>query len=74
MGLGAHFFPDIVLSKKKHEIRCGMRNPYRLKAIRYADFLIDINVYFSSLPGAKASEKIGESGFNENLLNSMLNG
>ena len=54
-------------------MRRGIRNPIKLKVRRYAARLIYINDYLAAFPGAKESEKIGETDLNEILLNSMPN-
>ena len=41
-------------------MRRRMREPRELKVRCYSASLIDLNEYFSDLPGAKASDKIGE--------------
>ena len=53
-------------------LRC-MKNPRILKLRRYAERLIDLNEYLDSFTGATMAEKMGVTGLNEILLNSMTN-
>ena len=73
MVLGTYFPPVNALPKQKCAMRRGIRNPIKLKVRRYAARLIYINDYLAAFPGAKESEKIGETDLNEILLNSMPN-
>ena len=50
-----------------------MKKPRCLKVRKYADRLIDINEYLALFPGSKLTDKIGMTGLNEILLNSMSN-
>ena len=59
---------------KKKVMRRGMSNPHELWVRRYAARLIDLNEYLFAFPGAKASDKIGETELNEILLISIPNG
>ena len=61
-------------TKKKRAMRCGMRNPHKLKVRCYSTCLIDIYDYLAYFPGAKVSDKINETRLNEMFLNRMLNG
>ena len=54
-------------------MRSGTRKPCGLKAIRYANCMIDIKEYLAVLPGKRSSDKICEMKLNGVLLNSMLN-
>ena len=55
-------------------MRRGMSNTFQLKLRRYSDRMIKFNEYFDVLPEAKASDRIGDTGLNEIILNSMKNG
>ena len=46
---------------------------YSLKVRRYALYLIDLNDYLDSFPGAKFSDKIGVTELNKILVNIMPN-
>ena len=50
-----------------------MRKTHSLKVRRCAAYLIDINEYLYVFPGAKESDRICETEFNDILLNSMPN-
>ena len=54
-------------------MRHGMRNPRDSKNRRYAACLIGLNKYLVFFPGATLAEKIGVTGLDEILLNSMPN-
>ena len=60
LGLGTYSTSINILSKQKRMMRRRMREPRELKVRCYSASLIDLNEYFSDLPGAKASDKIGE--------------
>ena len=51
----------------------GMRKPCELKILRYADRINDLDGYLAVFPGAKVSDKIGETYFNAILLNCIPN-
>ena len=51
----------------------GMRKTRRLKVIRYADSLIELNEYLAFFPASNMTDKIGVTDINKLLLNSMLN-
>ena len=74
LGLGAYLFLINVFPKQKRLMHHGMRNTLELKVICYVAFIIEINEYFATLPGVKASYKIGDMGLNDIILNSMSNG
>ena len=73
LGLGPYFFPVDVYSKQKPMMCSGIRKPCKLKLRWYAARLIDINEYLATFTGSKASANIGDTEFNEILLNSMTN-
>ena len=50
-----------------------MRKPCESESRCYPDRMINLNEYFSVLPGAKARDKIDEIKWNENILNIMAN-
>ena len=52
--------------------RCT-KNPRSLKVRHYDACLVDLNEYLASFPGATMSEKMGVTGLNEILYNSMPN-
>ena len=54
-------------------MRREMRKLCGLKVRRYADHLIGLNEYLTSLPGAKLTDKIGVMEINEILLNCIPN-
>ena len=60
--------------KIKRPMRCGMSKPHISKVRLYAAHLIDITYYFSTSPGSKESDEIGETELNEILFNSIPNG
>ena len=55
-------------------MRCGIRNPQKLKLRHYDVCLIDLNEYLYALPGSKESDYISEADLNEIPFNSMTNG
>ena len=52
------------LSRQKCAMRCGMSKSRGLKVRRYAARLIDNNEYLTELPGAKTSDKFGDTEIN----------
>ena len=73
LGLGTYFPPVNALSKRKCAMCRGMKNPRGFKVRFYAACIIDLNKYFSVLPGAKESDECFETEFNDIVLNSMPN-
>ena len=71
-GLALYFTPINSLSNKKKRwaVEC---KPRGLKVRLYVAFLIGLNKYLDSFPGATLSDKIGVTELNEILLNSMPN-
>ena len=55
------------LSEQKRAICNRMSKPRELKVRCYTAIIIDLNNYLDVLPGAKASDKIGETEINEIL-------
>ena len=72
LDLGKYSSPITVLPKQKRAMRHGMRNPHELKVKCYAACMIELGEYSAALPGAKASDKIGETGINFFYI--LLNG
>ena len=64
LGLGTFFSPVNILSKQNHVMCRGMGKSRRLKVRCYTAHLIDLNEYLAEFPGAKASDKIGETELN----------
>ena len=60
-------------SKQRRTMLQCMKNPRSLKVRRYGACLIDLNEYLVFFPGATMADKIGVTGLNEILLNSMPN-
>ena len=54
-------------------MRRGMNNTCELRFRRYSNHMINLNEYLSDFPGEKASEKSGETEFNDFFLNSIPN-
>ena len=52
----------------------GMRNPRKFKVRRYTACMIDLSEYLADFSGSNTSDKIGETGLNEIILNSLPNG
>ena len=54
-------------------MRRGMKKSRSLKVRRYTAFLIDLNEYLDSFPGATLFDKIDATELNKIILNSMPN-
>ena len=52
-------------------MRCRMRKPRELKVRRYAARMNELYEYLAVFSGAKANDKIGETGFNGIIFNSI---
>ena len=63
-----------VMSKQIRAMLRGMSNTSRLKSIRYAALLIDINEYLDVLHGEKAIYNNDEMELNKIFLESIPNG
>ena len=71
-GLALYFTPINSLSNKKKRWAVEWK-PRGLKVRLYVAFLIGLNKYLDSFPGATLYDKIGVTELNEILLNSMPN-
>ena len=72
-GLYLYSPPVNYQSKRKRAMRRGMRKLRGLKVRHYADFLIDLNEYLTSLPGDTLSGKIEVTELSKMLSDNMPN-
>ena len=61
------------LYRLKREMLRRMRNPDKIKVIRYAYCMNELNEYSYAFLGLKVSDNIGEMVLNEIILNRMPN-
>ena len=73
LGLGTYVSPLNALLKQNHAMHRRMRKSCGFKVRGYFDRVIDIDKYLDVLPGAKASDKIFETGLNEIVFNIIPN-
>ena len=57
-GLAHYFLPVNSLSKQNRNMYCGMKKSRSLTAKHYAAYLIDLNYYLASFPGATLTDNI----------------